>query len=444
VPPISTEIDQQVIDSIAAGLNDANLPLHSPLVVAFSGGVDSSVLLQLALLYRDQYHCELHAVHIHHGLSDNADAWSKHCDLQCRINDVVYHQQRVVVDTSSRKSIEAEARKARYHALLSACEQIGGVLLLGQHAEDQLETVLLQLKRGAGPQGLAGMAESQWRGSTLVLRPMLNLKKEDIVSFAHSEALSWVEDESNFETSFDRNFLRNDIIPDLIARWPELAKTVSRSALLCAEQSHLINDTANQFLNDCQLSPVRINGDALSTLSIPWQKAVIRLWFTQRGQLAPSKAQLDELLSMLGAKQDATPEMSFKWGKVARSNGDIYWVVKPTEDIPATLALNNHETTYLAWLSMSVTVSLENSDEAICLKTDMRGLKVKPEQAGVSKELKNWFKVWRVPRWERQGVPVIFIGDTPVAVIANRECLYLRREDSSAKVDIRIEHCLED
>lgn len=298
MPPISTEIGQQVIDSIAAGLNDANLPLHSPLVVAFSGGVDSSVLLQLALLYRDQYHCELHAVHIHHGLSDNADGWSKHCDLQCRINDVVYHQQRVVVDTSSRKSIEAEARKARYHALLSACEQIGGVLLLGQHAEDQLETVLLQLKRGAGPQGLAGMAESQWRGDTLVLRPMLNLKKTDIVSFAHSEALSWVEDESNFETSFDRNFLRNDIIPDLVARWPELAKTVSRSALLCAEQSHLINDTANQFLNDCKLSPVRLSGDILTTLSISWQKAVIRLWFTQQGQLAPSKAQLDELLSL--------------------------------------------------------------------------------------------------------------------------------------------------
>lgn len=441
MPFITTEIDQQIVDSIAAGLNAANLPLHSPLVIAFSGGVDSSVLLQSSLLYRDKYHCELHAVHVHHGLSDNADAWTEHCDLQCRINDVAYHQQRVVVDTGSRKSIEAEARKARYHALLDVSEQIGGVLLLGQHAEDQLETVLLQLKRGAGPQGLAGMAESQWRGSTLVLRPMLNLKKEDIVSFAHRNALSWVEDESNFETSFDRNFLRNEIIPDLVARWPELAKTVSRSALLCAEQSHLINDTASQYLKDCQRSPYCLKGDSLTKLSVPWQKAVVRLWFSQHGQLVPSKAQLEELLSMLGAKQDATPEMSFKWGKIARSNGDVYWVLKPTESIPTTLILKNNETTFLPWLMTNITVSLENSVGVISLKTDMRGLKVKPEQAGVSKELKNWFKVWRVPRWERQGVPVIFIDDSPVAVVANRECLYLRREDSSMKIKISIECC---
>lgn len=434
-----TKVIVQISDAIAASLLEANQPLDAPLVIAYSGGVDSSVLLHAALEYREQHHCDLHAVHVHHGLSDNADAWTRHCDLQCRMNDIEFHPKKVDVDTSARKSIEAEARKARYHALLEVCQQIGGVLLLGQHSEDQLETVLLQLKRGAGPQGLAGMAEAQWRNNTLVLRPMLNLKKKDIVSFAREEGLSWVEDESNFETSFDRNFLRNDVIPHLIDRWPELAKTVSRSALLCAEQSHLITDAAASYLNHCQISPRRLDGAALGELSVPWRKAVIRLWFTQNGQLAPSKAQLEELLSMLNAKQDATPEMTFKWGKVARSNGDLYWVPTCTLDIPKTLSFENNKAVFLPWLSLKLTVKVADAQSTISLKTDMRSLKVKPEHSGVSKELKNWFKVWKIPRWEREGVPVIFVGEEPVALIVHGECMYLKN-NLGIDTQVHIEH----
>lgn len=434
-----TNVIVQISDAIAASLLEANQPLDAPLVIAYSGGVDSSVLLHAALEYRDQHHCDLHAVHVHHGLSDNADAWTKHCDLQCRINDIEFHSKKVDVDTSARKSIEAEARKARYHALLDVCQQIGGVLLLGQHSEDQLETVLLQLKRGAGPQGLAGMAEAQWRNNTLVLRPMLNLKKQDIVSFAREEDLSWVEDESNFETSFDRNFLRNDIIPHLVARWPELAKTVSRSALLCAEQSHLITDAAASYLKHCQLSPKQLDGAVLAELSVSWRKAVIRLWFTQNGQLAPSKAQLEELLSMLNAKQDATPEMMFKWGKVARSNGDLYWVPKRNLDIPKTLTFENNKSVHLPWLSLELTVKVDDAKSTISLKTDMRSLKIKPEHSGVSKELKNWFKVWKIPRWEREGVPVIFVGEEPVALIVHGECMYLKN-NLGVDTQVHIEH----
>ena len=192
-----SSLSDYIVSRIAKGLTDAELPLQTPLVVAYSGGVDSSVLLQAVIEYREQYNGPIHAVHVHHGLSENADSWARHCELQCRLEDVEFHLHRVEVDTSARKSIEAEARKVRYNALLAVCKRIGGVLLLGQHAEDQLETVLLQLKRGAGPQGLAGMGEVQYRGNTLIMRPMLSLDKAEIVTFADNEMLQWVDDESN-------------------------------------------------------------------------------------------------------------------------------------------------------------------------------------------------------------------------------------------------------
>ena len=278
---------------------------------------------QAVIAYREQFDSPIHAVHVHHGLSDNAEQWAKHCELQCRLEDVAFHLYRVDVDTGSRKSLEAEARKVRYNALLEVCDQIGGVLLLGQHAEDQLETVLLQLKRGAGPQGLAGMGEVQYRGDTLIMRPMLALEKAEIVAYAEEEMLQWVEDESNQQNSFDRNFLRNEIIPHLLERWPKLTKTVGRSAELCAEQSALVSDSAQQYFKDCKRTELRLDGLKLATLSLPWQAMVIRAWFRTQGELSPSKAQTDQVLAMLKAKHDATPEVNFKWGRVIRFDQDL-------------------------------------------------------------------------------------------------------------------------
>lgn len=426
--PHLTPVSEHIVNRIAMSLDNARLSLKTPLVVAYSGGVDSSVLLQAVIAFREQFGSPIHAVHVHHGLSDNADDWARHCELQCRLDDIEFHLYRVDVDTGARKSVEAEARKVRYNALLEVCKQIGGVLLLGQHAEDQLETVLLQLKRGAGPQGLAGMGETQYRGETLIMRPMLALDKADIVASAEEEMLQWVEDESNQQNSFDRNFLRNEIIPHLLERWPQLTKTVGRSAELCAEQSMLVSDSAQRYYEDCKRTALRLNGERLAALSLPWQAMVIRAWFKAQGQLAPSKAQADQVLSMLKAKHDATPEVNFKWGRVIRFDQDLYWVVNAVHDIPSNIELEANKDIPLRWLNGQVRVTLPE-DKAGCtltLKTNARNLRVKPEQAGVSKLLKEWFKVWRVPRWERNGVPVIFLNDTPVALIVDGECIYLQ------------------
>ena len=431
-----SSLSDYIVSRIAKGLTDAELPLQTPLVVAYSGGVDSSVLLQAVIEYREQYNGPIHAVHVHHGLSENADSWARHCELQCRLEDVEFHLHRVEVDTSARKSIEAEARKVRYNALLAVCKRIGGVLLLGQHAEDQLETVLLQLKRGAGPQGLAGMGEVQYRGNTLIMRPMLSLDKAEIVTFADNEMLQWVDDESNQQNSFDRNFLRNEIIPHLLDRWPQLTKTVGRSAVLCAEQSELVNDSAQRYFEDCKRTNLRLDGQKLTSLSRPWQAMVIRAWFKAQGQLSPSKAQAEQVLLMLEAKHDATPEVNFKWGKVIRFDGDLYWVVNAVHDAEPSGVLHVDADNALPWLNGNLHVSLLEKEEGdtVTFQTNARNLRIKPVNASVSKLLKEWFKVWRVPRWERNGVPVIFLNEQAVALIISGQCIYLQPKSPRIKL----------
>lgn len=435
--PLQSPTIEHIVNRIATSLTDVKLPLQTPLVVAYSGGVDSTVLLQAVIAYREQFDSPIHAVHVHHGLSDNAGQWAKHCELQCRLEDIAFHLYRVDVDTSSRKSLEAEARKVRYNALLEVCDQIGGVLLLGHHAEDQLETVLLQLKRGAGPQGLAGMGEVQYRGDTLIMRPMLSLEKAEIVAYAEEEMLQWVEDESNQQNSFDRNFLRNEIIPHLLERWPKLTKTVGRSAELCAEQSALVSDSAQKYFEDCKRTDLRLDGQQLAALSLPWQAMVIRAWFKSQGELSPSKAQTDQVIAMLKAKHDATPEVNFKWGRVMRFDQDLYWVVNDNHEIPQNLELALGQDIPLSWLhgNIRVTLSDQKKGDKVSLQTNARNLKIKPESASVSKLLKEWFKVWRVPRWERNGVPVIFLNKQPVALIVERRCVYLQPKAPSIVID---------
>ncbi len=192
-------------------------------------------------------------------------------------------------------------------------------------------------------------------------------------------------------------------------RWPQLTKTVGRSAELCAEQSELVSESAQQYFEDCRRADARLDGQKLAALSTPWQAMVIRAWFKAQGQLAPSKAQTDQVLAMLGAKHDATPEVNFKWGRVIRFDHDLYWVVNDTCEIPEHLELVLDQYIPLPWLhgQVRVTVTKDKTNDTVSLQTNARNLRVKPEDASVSKLLKEWFKVWRVPRWKRDGVPTI-------------------------------------
>lgn len=319
---------------IQSSLSDllAQSPHHraSCLVVGFSGGVDSTLLLHALLA--DKPALPVHAVYINHGLSKNADRWQAHCQHVCDSLGVTFAAIPVAIKNLPRTSLEAQARELRYQKLVDYCDHQQGILLLGQHQDDQLETFLLQAKRGAGPKGLAGMPAVGWRQNVLICRPLLSLNRQHIESEARAQGLKWIEDESNQDDQFDRNFLRNSIIPALSARWPAIAKTVSRSAMLCAEQQALLDEAVDEKLYDI-LDDGVIDIAGLHAFSYAWQQQIIRRWLEQSGLSFPSYKQTEQILAMTLARDDAQPTLLLQGWQLRRSFGKL-WLTRALASPP--------------------------------------------------------------------------------------------------------------
>ena len=213
--------------------------------IGYSGGIDSHVLLHLCASI-SHLHSKITAVYINHGLQQEAKHWEKHCQSVCLALKVNFRCFNVNAKKEPGQSPEEAARDARYNSLIPLLEQ-HDQLLLAQHREDQLETVLLQLFRGSGVQGLAGMPSLIAFGKGEKCRPFLDIPKQAIIDYAVKHNLHWIEDPSNQCNDFDRNFLRNQILPQLKERWPSIDKTVARSSRLCTDSYDLENELAQQF-----------------------------------------------------------------------------------------------------------------------------------------------------------------------------------------------------
>ncbi|NVJ58135.1 MAG: tRNA lysidine(34) synthetase TilS, partial [Vibrionaceae bacterium] len=201
---------------------------NTRIVLAFSGGVDSRVLLDLLTQYHKEKQVDCLAVYVHHGLSSNADDWLARCQMWATQSGIDFIAEHVQLNANG-ESLEACAREARYQALRQHLNA-NDLLLTGQHSDDQLETFLLALKRGSGPKGLSAMGEATALGEATIVRPLLSVSRAQIEHYAQQQGLEWVEDESNQDTRFDRNFIRHQISPLLTQRWPHFAQSVNRSA----------------------------------------------------------------------------------------------------------------------------------------------------------------------------------------------------------------------
>ena len=226
--------------SIISALNQYNNLGH--VYIGYSGGVDSHVLLHLCASITELKN-KITAVYVHHGLQAEAESWARHCKKTAESLGVNFVLLRVNAVAGQGESPEEAARNARYKALKSLIG-VNDVLLVAQHRDDQLETVLLQLFRGSGLRGLSAMPERMAFGLGLMLRPLLNVSKAAINDYAQVHALSWVDDPSNLSNDYDRNFLRNAVLPLLKQRWPACDKTVARSARHCADAQLVVSEHA--------------------------------------------------------------------------------------------------------------------------------------------------------------------------------------------------------
>ena len=416
------------------------LQAEQTLVLAYSGGIDSHVLLHALVALRDNglLTNPISALHIHHGLSPNADEWLAHCRQICLDMKVAFQGVKVNLGSDSGQSLEALAREARYAKLLELAPD-NSVILLAQHQDDQLETFLLQLKRGAGPKGLAAMAlystklVGQLNKVVHLLRPFLALNQQKINDYAKQQHLVWVEDESNQNTHFERNFLRHDILPSLIKKWPDIAKTVSRSAALCAQQQDLLEEVAQEKLQAIRTSDNTLCLQALSKLSSAWLHQVVRQWLDEQGIASPSQAILQKLQpELIDAKEDAKPIIQWGNWQFRRFNQHLY-VLALAPTIPAhTLLWQGQKIVNLpaplGSLSKTNFHPGKLNDGDLVVEPQLGDIKIHfggfaqrftPTGCQHSKPLKQWYKEWKIPPWQRDKIALVSQNNMPLALLIN-------------------------
>ena len=262
--------------------------------IALSGGLDSIVLLDVVDQLRAPFRLEVHAIHVHHGLSPNADSWAEFCAEFCAPRKIALTTKKVDVDRRSPAGLEGAARVARYATF---ADEGSPFILLAQHADDQAETVLHQLLRGTGLKGLAGMGEVRVISENqTMLRPLLAVSRDEIETFARQRNLKWVEDESNDDTHFTRNFLRHEITLRLAQRFPHYRSSLARAARHASEADEMLEALAKI---DLQWDGENAFAQSLDSLPAPRQINALYHWLTWQKVAPPSQLQLADWASQL-------------------------------------------------------------------------------------------------------------------------------------------------
>lgn len=416
-------------------------------MVGFSGGVDSTVLLHIlcAVIPAEK----ILAVHVHHGLSGSADMWQKQAGVFCASLGVQMRSESVSISPSG-EGLEAAAREERYKVFQKRLEK-DGLLLLAHHADDQVETVLYHLLRGSGPKGLAGIPAERPIGQGQLIRPLLPYPKQALKAYAEENGLNWVEDESNRQDEFDRNYLRNQVIPSISERWPDYAARIRHSSNLCRETDGLVISIARDDLALLDVQSERA-GWSLSmqrffSLTQSRQKNFLRHWPGFYGLPLPGHKIVAEIIdSLLHAREDAEPKVSWKNVQINRYRDRLFLLLR--SDRPESV-----EDACLYWQVDEPLVlpdgncldaervnggGLRVDDGAaftVCFRKG--GERCKPAGRQHSNSLKKLLQEYGLEPWWRNRVPLIFIGEELVAVGDLWVCEGWQATDGETGLNIR-------
>ncbi len=376
--------------------------------VALSGGRDSMALLDVLASLAGELRCIVSAAHVHHGLSPHADAWVAFCAAECAARGVPLSVHRVEVARGGGRSLEASARAARYAALAAVAAD---VIALAHHADDQAETLLLQLLRGAGPAGLAAMPAYRTPGAGPgLLRPFLSLPRAATEACARARGVRWIEDESNADEGVKRNFLRRDVAPRLAAAFPGYPATLGRAAALQAEAARLQDDLAEQdargLVEADSAAGITLERDALIALfrRAPHRARNLLRWFLrQHGLGAPSAARLAAMLDQLTlAPADARVRLVHAGAEVGFHRGRI--IVHPPAVAPFAVAWRGesalalpHGTLEFAWRAGAGVAREALEDNAVTVRSRTGGERLRPAPGRPSRSLKRLLQEAAMP-----------------------------------------------
>ena len=414
--------DVSLVRAAVADALASRLPHGGRVAVALSGGRDSVVLLDATIALAEHAPIVIVAFHVEHGLSANAGAWARFCADSCAARALPCHIERVRVARGPRISVEASAREARYAALaaLAAAHGVTAVLL-AHHADDQAETALLQLLRGAGPRGLAAMPAARYDGRVHWLRPFLDLPRARIEAYAQDRSLAFVDDESNADPRYRRNALRRDVVPALRDIVPGYPGTVARAASLQAEAASLLDELA---VIDARsgYDGVALDRAALAALDARRARNLLRWFLRQQGLPAPSQARLAAMMQQLvHAEADARVSLRHAGASIGVHRGRI--LVHRPECEPFACGWDGTDSVALPHGTLMLVPGVGHGIAArhlrasgVTIRSGVAGERLGLAGRAARRPVSDLLREAGVPHWERRGLPRIYCGGTLAAV----------------------------
>lgn len=378
---------------------------NSSIWVGYSGGLDSTVLCH-KLLQLEEIRGRLHLVHIHHGLNANADFWLEHCRTQAEKWQIPFTSRHVTVSRDTGKGLEAEAREARY-AVFGEQLQSGDYLLLAHHRDDQAETLLLNLLRGAGLGGLAGFPLQRSLGTGLLLRPMAHCSRLSIREYANNHKLDWIEDDSNRDTSIRRNYLRQKILPLLEVKWPDTRKRLATTSEIVDEQKKLLDEYADQLLK--QQKEPRLALECFTGKHAAQKRLMLRRWLELNSTSIPSRQKTGEILNMIDTMK-SSPRQQVKLDKVMLElyQGQL-WVHYLNDSLPRNIDWSTGQDCVLpAGLGRLVIESRSPVKMTFNICFRKGGERIKLAGRTHHSRLKKLFNEAKIPPWQRDNTPLLY------------------------------------
>lgn len=385
--------------------------------LACSGGLDSMVLLQLAARAASSLPVTLRVIHVHHGVHPAADAWLDHCQRAAEALSLPFVSERLPLQSLPHNDPENTLRNMRY-AVLSRRMGDGDVMLTAHHQDDQAETILQQLLRGAGPKGLSAMPVIRPFGGGFHGRPLLDVSRRDLKRFAEAEQLTWVEDSSNADRRFSRNYLRHDVLPLLEARWPSAAAVLARAAANCADAEQSLAEYQRLDLAQCAGGvPGTLSVKKLQALPTHRAAGVLRQWIVERGFVLPARKKLQQLQQdMLLAGPDRLPCAVWRGAEMRRYRDTLYLMAPLSPHDPAQV---------LPWDGKTDLVI--NHLGRLSARAPLQGVcEVRFRQGGEvcllpgrqqHHALKKIFQEQGIPPWIRDRIPLVYVDGQLVAAV---------------------------
>ena len=427
--PVANLDPQFVLDQLGVA---ATIGSDTTVQVAYSGGVDSTVLLHLLMHSRELIDFRLVALHVNHGIDPRSERWEEHCSRFCQKAKIEFRSTSLDLARQHSRVNEDLARSARY-AWISSQMESGDLLLTAHHQNDQAETFLLNLMRGAGVRGLSAIQPVQEFSSGWLVRPLLSVPGEEIIHYARKNSLEFVNDPANSDLSYGRNYLRHVVIPKALERWPSTVRQIGRSAEFLSQTRQLADDLAKIDTEACRSDGsgflsigFQLCIDKMKTLHQYRQLNLIRYWIRVHALPEPGRDALEQFVETVLTQDKEFAELCWSDYRMYRYRDDLY-LVRATESTLAPTSISWDLTQPLTLEQVGIKLvpqRFENSglsvDELsgeVSVRFRTGGERIKLPGRRHSSALKKLFQQHSIPPWERNLLPLIYCDDELAAVV---------------------------